>query len=292
MFPMCCESHLIGNDNSEAEANASSSPEAIADNALQVAITGAGELDVPTMKKYIQYCKAKCRPHLSEEAGEVLVSSYVKIRDDVRRRAIEASAQRQGNDEDNVDQVIPITVMQLEALVRLSESLSKMRLEEDVQTQDIAGALRLFKVSTMAANAADKGGVGASASAGASVGGKNNNSIMRVALPSREEMLCTETFLRSRLKIGHIVNKQRQGYDATVVMRAIAIMVMKGEMTDSLISSVKEKSNYVKTFVNLIEVLDLLRKALFSYVKKHQPTDTMFSETIVKVNIEVCSTWS
>ena len=292
MFPMCCESHLIGNDNSEAEANASSSPEAIADNALQVAITGAGELDVPTMKKYIQYCKAKCRPHLSEEAGEVLVSSYVKIRDDVRRRAIEASAQRQGNDEDNVDQVIPITVMQLEALVRLSESLSKMRLEEDVQTQDIAGALRLFKVSTMAANAADKGGVGASASAGASLGGKNNNSIMRVALPSREEMLCTETFLRSRLKIGHIVNKQRQGYDATVVMRAIAIMVMKGEMTDSLISSVKEKSNYVKTFVNLIEVLDLLRKALFSYVKKHQPTDTMFSETILKVNIEVCSTWS
>jgi DNA replication licensing factor MCM5 len=35
------------------------------------------------MKKYIQYCKARCSPRLSEEAGEVLTSSYVKIRDGV-----------------------------------------------------------------------------------------------------------------------------------------------------------------------------------------------------------------
>jgi hypothetical protein len=38
---------------------------------------------MPAMKKYIQYCKARCSPRLSEEAGEVLTSSYVKIRDGV-----------------------------------------------------------------------------------------------------------------------------------------------------------------------------------------------------------------
>jgi DNA replicative helicase MCM subunit Mcm2 (Cdc46/Mcm family) len=67
-------------------------PAAIAENAMRVATTGVGELDVPTMKKYIQYAKAKCSPRLSEEAGDILASSYVKIRDDVRKRLMEVSA--------------------------------------------------------------------------------------------------------------------------------------------------------------------------------------------------------
>ena len=72
-----------------AGGNAPDSAEAIAENAMRIATTGVGELDVPTMKKYIQYCKAKCSPRLSEEAGDVLASSYVKIRDDVRKRSLE-----------------------------------------------------------------------------------------------------------------------------------------------------------------------------------------------------------
>lgn len=69
----------------------SNTPAAIAENAMRVATSGTGELDVPTMKKYIQYCKAKCAPRLSEEAGDILASSYVKIRDDVRKRVMEVS---------------------------------------------------------------------------------------------------------------------------------------------------------------------------------------------------------
>ena len=67
------------------------SPAAIAENAMRIATTGVGQLDIPTMKKYIQYCKAKCKPRLSEEAGDILASSYVKIRDDVRKRVMEVS---------------------------------------------------------------------------------------------------------------------------------------------------------------------------------------------------------
>jgi DNA replication licensing factor MCM5 len=62
---------------------------------------------------------------------------------------------------------------------------------------------------------------------------------MRPVVPSKEEMIRTESFLRSRLPIGTIVNKQRiieeaasQGYDATVVARAIAIMTSRGELTE------------------------------------------------------------
>ncbi len=79
----------------------------------------------------------------------------------------------------------------------------------------------------MAVNATGKGGVGASAAAGASlVGGKNNNSIMRAALPSREEMLRTETFLQSRLKIGNVVNKQHIVEEAAG-QTTLASMVLK-----------------------------------------------------------------
>lgn len=78
----CSKSSTGGNSNS---------PAAIAENAMRVASTGAGELDVPTMKKYIQYCKAKCAPRLSDEAGDILASSYVKIRDDVRKRTMDVS---------------------------------------------------------------------------------------------------------------------------------------------------------------------------------------------------------
>jgi len=223
-------------DQRNAESSSdNASPDAIADNALQVATTGVGELDVPTMKKYIQYCKAKCSPRLSEEAGEILASSYVKIRDDVRKRRDQATSSGNGGD----DQVaIPITVRQLEALIRVSESLSKMRLEEEVQSQDIVEALRLFKVSTMAANSTDKGTIDVSSgSNNANSNGKR--SLLSTALPSREEMTRTESFLRSRLAVGAIVNKQRiveeaasQGYDATVVTRVIAILQMRGEIIE------------------------------------------------------------
>jgi DNA replication licensing factor MCM5 len=71
--------------------SAASTPEAIAEHVLEVATSGQGELELPAMKKFIQYCKAKCKPVLSEEAGQVLTSSYVKIRDDVRKKSLEVS---------------------------------------------------------------------------------------------------------------------------------------------------------------------------------------------------------
>jgi len=112
---------------------------------MRLATTGQGELDVASMKKYIQYCKAKCSPRLSEEAGEVLTSSYVKIRDDVRKKAISASGQAGGDDDTQA--VIPITVRQLEALVQISESLAKMHSNSVVRAEDVTEAFRLSKLA-------------------------------------------------------------------------------------------------------------------------------------------------
>ncbi len=44
---------------------------------------------------------------------------------------------------------IPITVRQLEAIIRLSESLAKMRLSPVVEKEDVEEANRIFEVSTM-----------------------------------------------------------------------------------------------------------------------------------------------
>lgn len=48
-------------------------------------------------------------------------------------------------------QAVPITVRQLEALVRISESLAKLELSPQIQIRHVQEALRLFKVSTMSA---------------------------------------------------------------------------------------------------------------------------------------------
>jgi DNA replication licensing factor MCM5 len=172
---------------------------------------GSGELSIPALKKYIQYCKAKCSPRLSDESGEVLVSNYVKIRDDVRRRG--------------ESDVIPITVRQLEALVRIAESLAKMRLDDEVRAEDIAESMRLFRVSTMAANqATDNDGLGG-------IGGVGTN--------QREELERTEAFLRARLTIGSLINRQRlmeeaagQGHHAALVAKALAIMAGRGQVLE------------------------------------------------------------
>lgn len=203
----------------------SNSPEAIAENIMQVATTGVGELAIPSIKKYIQYCKAKCKPVLSEEAGQVLTSSYVKIRDDVRKNNMQSSSGGANDKPSGQDQsVIPITVRQLEALVRISESLAKARLDSQVRIEDVNEALRLFRVSTMAANSVDQ----TMSDRSLLTGGTN-----------REEIERAQGFLRSRLAVGSMVNKQKlleeasgQGYNIMVVSRVLSVMAMQGEILE------------------------------------------------------------
>ncbi|MCH95879.1 DNA replication licensing factor MCM5-A-like, partial [Trifolium medium] len=70
------------------------------------------------LKRYLQYCRTECHPRLSEAAARLLQNNYVKIRQDMRLQANETGEAA----------AIPITVRQLEAIVRLSEALAKMKL--------------------------------------------------------------------------------------------------------------------------------------------------------------------
>jgi len=99
----------------------------------------AGEIDIDKMKRYISYCKTKCAPRLSAEASEILSSHFVSLRKQVQQ------VERDNNERSS----IPITIRQLEAIIRISESIAKITLTPSVQPHHVEEAIRLFKFSTM-----------------------------------------------------------------------------------------------------------------------------------------------
>ncbi|KAI5816898.1 MCM2/3/5 family-domain-containing protein [Pyronema omphalodes] len=98
-----------------------------------------GEIPMDKLKRYITYCKTRCAPKLSPEAAEKLSSHFVQIRKRVHE--LESSANERSS--------IPITVRQLEAIIRITESLAKMSLSPVATEDHVDEAIRLFLASTM-----------------------------------------------------------------------------------------------------------------------------------------------
>ncbi|KAJ2902918.1 dna replication licensing factor mcm5 [Zalerion maritima] len=97
------------------------------------------EVPVDKMKRYISYCRTRCAPRLSPEAAEKLSSHFVSIRRQVHAAELEA----------NTRSSIPITVRQLEAITRITESLAKLTLSPFATEAHVEEAIRLFLCSTM-----------------------------------------------------------------------------------------------------------------------------------------------
>ena len=103
-----------------------------------------GEISINDLKKYIAYARMKCSPRLNDDSGEALKNYYVEV----RNRAKEKKSKK-GND-------IPVTVRQLEAVIRMSEAIAKMELSNTVTKKHVDEARRLFELSTMSAAKAKK----------------------------------------------------------------------------------------------------------------------------------------
>ncbi|KAI9744168.1 MAG: minichromosome maintenance protein 5 [Claussenomyces sp. TS43310] len=120
--------------------------ERIAHHVMAIQMGGRGieeqaeaEIPIEKMKRYISYCKSRCAPRLSPEAAEKLSSHFVQIRKQVHANELERNARSS----------IPITVRQLEAIVRITESLAKLSLSPIATTEHVDEAIRLFLASTM-----------------------------------------------------------------------------------------------------------------------------------------------
>uniref|UniRef100_A0A915LHS7 DNA replication licensing factor MCM5 n=1 Tax=Meloidogyne javanica TaxID=6303 RepID=A0A915LHS7_MELJA len=109
---------------------------------------GNKELSLDFLKRYIAYARAVCGPRISETASELLLNQYVKL----RNPQIDQNSQQQNwKGRKHGQSTIPVTVRQLEAIIRLSESLAKMELLPFTEKRHVEEAIRLFKVSTIAA---------------------------------------------------------------------------------------------------------------------------------------------
>ena len=114
----------------------------VAKHVMQVHMNAAadtaaeGELSLEFMKKYIAYCRGRCGPRLEQAAAEKLKNKYVLMR----------NSSREIEEEGEKRLAIPITVRQLEAVVRISESLAKMELQPFANDAHVDEAIRLFQV--------------------------------------------------------------------------------------------------------------------------------------------------
>ncbi|XP_019170508.1 PREDICTED: DNA replication licensing factor MCM5 [Ipomoea nil] len=161
------------------------------------------------LKRYIHYCRTMCYPRLSDSAASMLQESYVKIRQDMRRQANEAGEAA----------AIPITVRQLEAIVRLSEALARMRLSQVANENHVSEAIRLFNNSTMDAA---KSGI---------------NQHINLTPEMANEIKQAETQIKRRMGIGSHISERRlidelsrMGMNESIIRRALLIMHQRDEV--------------------------------------------------------------
>ena len=82
------------------------------------------------LARYISYARRYIQPVIPDEAVDILVREYQKMRS-------------MGNSA----KTVTATPRQLESLIRIAESLAKMRLSNKVETNDIEEAVRLINVA-------------------------------------------------------------------------------------------------------------------------------------------------
>ncbi|KAF0921118.1 hypothetical protein E2562_038651 [Oryza meyeriana var. granulata] len=161
------------------------------------------------LKRYIEYCRVSCKPRLSEKAAEMLQNKYVEIRQKMRQQAHELGRAA----------AIPITVRQLEAIIRLSESLAKMRLTNVATPEHVEEAFRLFNVSTVDAA---RSGI---------------NEHLNLSPDIANEIKQAEAQIKRRVGIGSHISERRlidelnrMGMNESIVRRALLIMHQRDEV--------------------------------------------------------------
>ncbi|KAJ3358428.1 minichromosome maintenance protein 5 [Allomyces javanicus] len=167
------------------------------------------DFDMHTMRRYITYARSRCSPRLGEEAAERLSSYFVRIRSEVR-----ALEQKTGS-----RAAVPITVRQLEAVIRISESLAKMTLSPTVREDHVDEAIRLFQLSTM--HAVESGSVVDDMSMGA----------LRSEIRQVEDEIVARLPIGSQTSVAAMLNDfTARGMTDAAVHRAVRILADRGTL--------------------------------------------------------------
>ncbi|KAK2195628.1 bifunctional MCM domain/Mini-chromosome maintenance complex protein 4/P-loop containing nucleoside triphosphate hydrolase/Nucleic acid-binding [Babesia duncani] len=87
-----------------------------------------------TLARYISFARAHCNPYLTKECQNLIVEEYIAM------RKVEGCSSK----------VPCASARQLEALIRLSQALAKMRLSPKVTLSDVRESVRLMRATTFA----------------------------------------------------------------------------------------------------------------------------------------------
>jgi DNA replication licensing factor MCM5 len=170
-----------------------------------------GRVNLAFLTKYIAYAKATCRPVISSEATAALLDFYVQVRKEAHDAAVNAA--KSGS----AAPAIQITPRQLESLVRITESLAKMRLEDRATAEDAEEAIRLFRASTVDAIA--------SGIVESNMTEAQSEAVLKIEELIRRRVPVGATVLHSRL-VGEL---SRMDLDARLIDRALFIMMRRDE---------------------------------------------------------------
>jgi replicative DNA helicase Mcm len=89
------------------------------------------KLDTQLVRKYIAYARDKCEPKITAVVGRMLKDFYITT----RKKAEGGSAP------------VPITLRQLEALMRIAQASAKIQFQPEVRKEDAQRAIRLMRYS-------------------------------------------------------------------------------------------------------------------------------------------------
>lgn len=188
-------------------------------HAAAAAAVAGGTTPLPTVDrsfitKYIAYAKATCHPVISQECQAVLLDFFVQVRRESHKHTLEALKSSSAK-----APVIQITARQLESMVRLSESLAKMRLDPIAVAADAHEAIRLFQVATV--DAMQSGIV--------------DNTLMNEFQSG--QVIKIEEAVRRRVPVGTTVEYTRllsellkMSFDSKLVDRALFVMLRRDEL--------------------------------------------------------------
>jgi len=166
------------------------------------------------LKRYISYARSNCEPSITKKAESLLIEQYVKYRS-LRRRSVQKEPMNYENNQHSQQTLeLPITVRQLEALIRISEALSRMILSTEVTEFQVEQAIQLFRFST--AQTASVGITG----------------IAYVSIHEKKEHFYVLEVIRRYIAINQLKSESRlvtevmrvTGVDMLVVHKALGIM--------------------------------------------------------------------
>lgn len=167
-----------------------------------------GDMPIHFLKRYIQFAKQQPSPMLSPGAADLLRTFYVKTREEAR------------SDNRSVTRKIPITVRQLESLIRVSESFAKMELAKTAEEKHVMMSIELFNVSTVET--------------------AKHALIFETMTPSEQRAVQqAEEAILGRIQKGQRSTRQNlmrdlqmKGFDRCALAKALAILIKRGDLQE------------------------------------------------------------